>query len=48
MYKVFPWTNEAPIMALGVLLIATLFFLAAGAAMFTFREYLPSQEAGQQ
>ena len=47
-YKVFPWTNEAPIMALGVLLIATLFFLAAGAAMFTFREYLPSQEAGQQ
>jgi hypothetical protein len=33
---------------MSVLLLATLFFLAASAAMFTFREYLPSHEAGQQ
>ena len=47
-YKVFPWTNDAPFLAMLVLLLATLFFLAASAALFTFREYLPSDEAGQQ
>ena len=47
-YTVFgSWPNDAPFMAMLVLLVATFFFLAAGAALFTFREYLPSHEAGQ-
>ena len=44
--NVFKWSTEAPLTAGLVLGWATLFFLAAGAALFTFREYLPSQEAG--
>ena len=44
----FKWATEAPLTAGLVLGGATVFFLAAGAAMFTYREYLPSQEAGQQ
>jgi len=47
-YTVFgSWPNDAPFVAMLVLLVATLVFLAAGAALFTFREYLPSHEAGQ-
>ena len=42
------WAAAAPFTAGLVLIGATLFFLAAGAALFTYREYLPSQEAGQQ
>ena len=45
---VFNWSQEAPFMAMVVLLVATIFFLSASAALFTFREYLPSHEAGQQ
>lgn len=44
----FSWSQAGPFTAMSVLLLATLFFLAASAAMFTFREYLPSHEAGQQ
>jgi predicted Na+-dependent transporter len=42
------WSAADPLTAGLVLIGATLFFLAAGAALFTYREYLPSQEAGQQ
>jgi hypothetical protein len=45
--NVFQWSTEASLTAGLVLGGVTLFFLAAGAALFTFREYLPSQEADQ-
>ena len=45
--SVFRWSAEAPLTAGLVLGGATIFFLAAASALFTFREYLPSQEAGQ-
>lgn len=41
------WAAADPLTAGLALIGATLFFLAAGAALFTYREYLPSQEAGQ-
>ena len=48
-YKVFGnWAGDTAGMAAAVMMLATLFFLAAGALLFTFREYLPSHEAGQQ
>ena len=44
---IFRWTAEGPVSAGLVLGVGTVFFLALGAALFTYREYLPSQEAGQ-
>ena len=45
--SVFKWSTEAPLTAGLVLGGATVFFLTVASALFTFREYLPSQEAGQ-
>ena len=45
--EVFRWTAEGPISSGMMLGTGTIFFLALGAALFTYREYLPSQEAGQ-
>ena len=45
--SVFQWSTEAPLTAGLVLGGATVFFLTVASALFTFREYLPSQEAGQ-
>ncbi|MBC8324081.1 MAG: ABC transporter permease [Verrucomicrobia subdivision 3 bacterium] len=41
------WSSTSSISAGIVLCVATFIFLVAGAALFTYREYLPSQEAGQ-
>ena len=45
---IFNWPLSGQFVSLILLPLGTLFFLAAGSLLFTFREYLPSHEAGQQ
>jgi ABC-2 type transport system permease protein len=42
--RLYDWSPKGTAMSLGIMLLATVLFLGVGAALFTYREYLHSEE----